>query len=194
VNSYAATKYAGERLLDDYCGEKTILRPRAVFGPGDTVLFPRILVAARKGRLPLFVSDGVPVVGDVIYIDTLSDYLWKAVTLPALKPSYNVTNGEPIDIQAFLIRILNALDLPIPNKRVSVQAAMRAATCFEWTYAALRLPGEPPITQFGVSVFAYSKTFDATRTRVDFGPPSTSVEDGFAQFIAWQKAQWSSNS
>ncbi len=47
VNTYAATKYAGECLLRAYSGEHVILRPRAVFGPGDTVLFPRVLTAAQ---------------------------------------------------------------------------------------------------------------------------------------------------
>ena len=60
-----------------------ILRPRAVFGPGDTVLFPRVLTAARKGRLPLLVSDGPPPQGDVIYIDNLCHYMLQAATRPA---------------------------------------------------------------------------------------------------------------
>ena len=78
VNTYAETKFLGEQLVRAYPGPWTILRPRAVFGPGDTVLFPRILRAARAGRLPHFTTDGPPAVGDLIYIDTLSDYLLRA--------------------------------------------------------------------------------------------------------------------
>ena len=53
INVYSRTKRIGERLVEAYDGPSTILRPRAVFGPGDRVLFPRILRAARAGRLPL---------------------------------------------------------------------------------------------------------------------------------------------
>ena len=60
VNRYAATKHAGERLVAGYPGPWLIVRPRAVFGPGDTVLFPRILAAARQGRLPLLVPTARP--------------------------------------------------------------------------------------------------------------------------------------
>ncbi|WP_313420605.1 NAD(P)-dependent oxidoreductase, partial [Stenotrophomonas sp.] len=46
LNEYARSKAAAERLLAGYEGPSCILRPRAVFGPGDTVLLPRLLAAA----------------------------------------------------------------------------------------------------------------------------------------------------
>ncbi|KPL47863.1 hypothetical protein XAXN_17185, partial [Xanthomonas axonopodis] len=73
--------YLGETLLDDYPGQKCVLRPRAVFGPSDTVLFPRVIAAARKGALPRFVGQTQPVIGDLIYIDTLCDYLYRAAAI-----------------------------------------------------------------------------------------------------------------
>ncbi|NEL81701.1 MAG: NAD(P)-dependent oxidoreductase, partial [Xanthomonas perforans] len=76
-----------------------VLRPRAVFGPGDTVLFPRVIAAARKGALPRFVGQTQPVIGDLIYIDTLCDYLYRAATAPQLQPAYNLTNAQPVDLQ-----------------------------------------------------------------------------------------------
>lgn len=190
VNTYAATKYAGERLVGGYGGQKTILRPRAVFGPGDTVLFPRILAAALKGRLPRFINDGPPAIGDVIFIDTLCDYILKAVTSPNVQDSYNLTNAEPVQIEAFLAKILASLNLPTPDRQISVRAAMRTAACTEWLFRTFRLPGEPPITKFGIGVFAYSKTFNPYRTIKDFGPPSVSLDEGVEKFIQWQKQQW----
>src|SRR5205823_12873328 len=68
VNHYAATKQAAEERVKRYEGNWVILRPRAAFGPHDTVLLPRILEAARAGRLPRLVSPDGPAVGDVIYI------------------------------------------------------------------------------------------------------------------------------
>ncbi|HTE47036.1 MAG TPA: NAD(P)-dependent oxidoreductase, partial [Gemmatimonadaceae bacterium] len=38
MNDYAATKFAAEQLVRAYPGPWVIVRPRAVFGPGDTVL------------------------------------------------------------------------------------------------------------------------------------------------------------
>ncbi len=190
VNIYAKTKHAGERLLASYGGEHCVLRPRAVFGPGDTVLFPRIIEAARKGVLPVFIGQVQPVIGDLIYIDTLVDYLLRAAIAPRLAMSYNLTNAQPVDLQALLHRVLAQLQLPHPKRRVSVGAALKAATALEWLWRTLHLTGEPPATRFGVGVFAYSKTFDPSRALADLGPPSVSLDDGVERFIAWQRRQW----
>jgi 2-alkyl-3-oxoalkanoate reductase len=195
VNEYAASKHAGERLVHAYPGEWTIIRPRAVFGPGDTVLFPRVLAAARRGRLPLIDTGGPPAIGDLIYIDTLSDYLHAAATSPhAVGRAFNVTNNQPVEILPFLLDVFDRLGIPRPSRRVSLRTAMRAARVSEAIYRLLRLPGEPPVTRFGVGVFAWSKTFDVSRAVAAFGPPSVTIESGVDRFVAWQKAQWQRHS
>jgi 2-alkyl-3-oxoalkanoate reductase len=189
INEYAATKYAGEALLADYAGSSVIARPRAVFGPGDTVLFPRILRAARRGRLPLIETGRAPAVGDLIYVETLCDYLLTLALRDDLRGSYNLTNNAPIAIQTFLLDTFERLGLPAPTRRVSLRLARTAATFGEWLYRTFRLPGEPPITRFGVGVFTQSKTFDATRMLRDLGPPSVSLAEGVTRFVDWQRRQ-----
>lgn len=191
INDYAATKYAGEELIVGYEGEHVILRPRAVFGPGDTVLFPRILSAARRGRLPHLVSDDGAAEGDLIYVDSLCDYIISAATRPIMAPAYNLTNAQPVVIQKFLNEILARLGVPLPSRPVRVKTAMRAAIWLERIHRLLPVLGEPPVTRFGVSVFAYSKTFDVRLALRDFGPPSVSLSEGVDRFVAWQCAQWS---
>ena len=190
VNDYAATKYAGERLVSQYPGEHVILRPRAVFGPGDTVLFPRILAAARARRLPLFTGLTEPVIGDLIYIDALSDYLLAAATGPPRAPAYNLTNNQPVVLQELLLRVLGELGMPVPVKRMNVHRALRAASLLESVYRLLHIRAEPPITRFGMSMFAHSKTFNVQLALRDFGAPSVALDEGIAQFVAWQRAQW----
>jgi nucleoside-diphosphate-sugar epimerase len=189
VNRYAATKAAAERLVEDYPGAWMIVRPRAVFGPGDTVLFPRILHAARRGRLPILVPRGAPAVGDLIYIDTLTDYLLAAAVRTELHGAYNLTNAQPVPIQDFLFDLFTRLDLPLPRRRVSIGSAMVAAVLAEAAWRVLRLPGEPPVTRFGVGVFAWSKTFDVSKALADLGPPSVSIADGVEAFVRWQRGQ-----
>ena len=189
VNEYAATKYGGELVVSRYAGRSVVLRPRAVFGPGDTVLFPRILRAAKLGRLPLFISDGPPAVGDLLYIDNLCDYMLSAVTRREVVGSYNLTNGHAVGIQDFLLEVLQRLDLNAPKRRVNVRTAMLVAGLVEGGYRLLRLRREPPLTRFGVSVFAYSKTFDVAKALSALGKPSVGVREGMDRFIAWQRSQ-----
>jgi len=189
VNEYASTKYQGEQLVHQYQGDWAILRPRAVFGPGDTVLFPRILTAARKGKLPLFVTDGPEAMGDLIYIDVLCDYMLAAATNQSVRGDFNLTHQHPVPIQAFLLDVLKRLNLPLPTRTVKVSRAMFAAAVMETLWRWLRLSGEPPITRFGVSVFTWSKTFDVTRMVSAMGPPKIGLMEGVERFVHWHQSQ-----
>lgn len=189
ANDYAATKHAGELLVRRYSGQSVIVRPRAVFGPGDTVLFPRILAAARAGRLPLLTTSGPPAIGDLIYIDTLVDYLLAIATRSTVADAYNLTNNQPVVIQDFLVDVFRRLGLPTPTRRVSARTAMAVAAATEAFYRLLGLAGEPPITRFGVGVLAWSKTFDVGRALADLGPPSVSLAEGVDAFVRWQREQ-----
>jgi nucleoside-diphosphate-sugar epimerase len=189
VNEYARTKYLGEQLVAAYPGPSVILRPRAVFGPGDTVLFPRILMAAASGRLPLFVGRDAPVQGDLIYIDSLCDYMLRAALDENVQGSYNLTNNQPVAIQEFLLAVFDELGLPRPSRRVKLSTAMLAAAATELAYRVFQVKAEPPITRFGVSVFAYSKTFNVRRTLEAMGPPSVAIDEGVKRFVAWQRSR-----
>jgi nucleoside-diphosphate-sugar epimerase len=187
INLYAATKRVSEQLVKAYAGPSCIVRPRAVFGPGDTVVFPRILRAAASGRLPLIESRQT-VLGDLIYIDTLVDYLLRIAELRATG-TYLLTNNQPVPILEFLGGVFEKLGLPQPTRRVTAERALFLARLVEGVYRVLPFLGEPPITRFGVSVFAWSKTFNVARALRDLGPPSVPLQEGVDRFVAWQRTQ-----
>lgn len=189
ANTYAETKAAGETLVRDYPGAWTILRPRAVFGPGDTVLFPRLLAAAERGRLPRIVRDGPPAVGDLISVDALADYMLRAAQRPDAVGAFNLSHGEPVEMQAFIADIFRRLDLPPPTRTVSYRVARTAAHAAELAWTLLPLRGEPPVTRFGIDVLSFSKTFDIAKARAALGAPSQTLAEGVETFVAWQKAQ-----
>ena len=187
VNDYAATKRVAEEIVARYPGEWVILRPRAVFGPRDTVLLPRILEAARAGRLPLLVSADGPAVGDLIYIDNLVDCIVRAAESNDIRGCYNLTNNEPVAIQEFLFDLFRRLDLPLPRRRVSVRKAMAAAGALELVHRWFLPSKEPPITRFGIHVFAYSKTFDVSKMLAAMGSPRVPLAEGLERTVAWVK-------
>lgn len=187
ANTYAETKAAGETLVRGYEGAWTILRPRAVFGPGDTVLFPRLLVAAKRGKLPKIVRDGKPAVGDLIGVDALVDYMLRAAQRPEAVGAFNLSQGEPVVMQDFLADVFSRLGLPTPSRTVPYGVAHLAAHAAELAWTLLPLHGEPPVTRFGVDVLAFSKTFDIAKARAVLGPPSKTLAEGVADFVAWQR-------
>lgn len=185
INDYSATKRKGERLVERFPGRWTILRPRAVFGPGDTVLLPRIVQAAKRGQLPLLELRGIEVVGDLIYIDNLIDAIVQTLKTPEAVGTINLTNNEPVPILSFLIDILKCLGIPAPTRRVSVAQAMRFAAMLELFYGLFLPDHEPPMTRFGVHVFAYSKTFDVSRMVAALGPPKIGNAEAVERTVAW---------
>ncbi len=186
VNTYAATKRAGEEMVKESGLPWTILRPRAVFGPGDTVVFPRILHAARRGMLPQLVrGDGVSPTIDLLFIDNLCWWI-EQVLEQSVSGTYLLANGEPIETSALLADILGKLGLPPPTRRLRVEAAMQMAGVMELASKTLLNWREPPVTRFGVSSLAFSKTIDITKASRELGTPPVSLAEGLDRFVAWQ--------
>lgn len=189
VNDYAASKRRCEAILAESGLPVTILRPRALFGPGDTVVFPRILHAARKGLLPLLVRpDGGRAVSDLLYIGTLSTYVGRVLEQD-VAGTFVLTNGEPVVTYDLLETVFDALGIARPARRIGVGTAMAAARLFEWRSRFLDGWREPPVTRFGVASLAFSKTFDVSQALSRLGPAEVSMDDGVARFIDWQRRQ-----
>jgi len=190
ANHYARTKAEGEDVVRGFSGDWAILRPRAVFGPRDTVLFPRILRAARQGKMASITRPGPPATGDLIYIDSLCEYMMRAALDPAARGDFNLTNNEPVEIQAFIAEINAKLGLPPASRSISRSKALVIGTGIEWFYKCFLPWIEPPITRFGVGVLGFSKTFDVSKSLRVLGPPSVGLRDGLERFIRWQKDEW----
>jgi len=189
ANQYARSKYEAELRVQAYQGEKTILRPCAVFGVGDNLLFPPLLEAARKQQLPLLTSPDIPAYGDIMPVESLCDYLLRAVMLPQLRPVYNLSNAEPVEINTFLQEVLKRFNLPAAKKQISVKQLMLIAHLIEGGYRLLGIKKTPPITRFGVGVFGYSKTLDMRAALEDFGPPSCTLSAGLDALVQHYQKQ-----
>lgn len=193
INEYARTKLLAEEIVLEahQAGlPSVIIRPRGLFGPGDTTVFPRVLRLLQAGRLKV-IGDGANVV-DITYIDNVVDALVDAANAPesALGRIYNITNGEPVKLWELLSGLAERLDLPPPRGRVSLGRARFFATLLEWTWRLLPLRGEPPITRYTVELLALSMTLDLSAARSEIGySPRVSIDEGVDRFLAWWKTQ-----
>jgi nucleoside-diphosphate-sugar epimerase len=189
--AYAESKWAAECRVSAAPGlHPVILRPRAVFGPGDRAIVPRILAAAARGYLPL--PGGGQSLIDVTYVDNVVDAIEAAAFAPADIDgrAYNITNGEPIVVRDLVQRLFKALDIRARPVTVPRALAQGAAGLSE-LLARLR-PGkpEPRLTRYGIGLLACSQTLniDAARRDLKFAP-RVSINDGLARYAAWRKTQ-----
>lgn len=177
INVYSRTKRISERVVARYPGPWAVLRPRAVFGVGDTVLLPRILRLAERGVLPVLEpKDGPRVRVDLTDVHTAAHYLTEAVARQ-VTGTYHVTNAEPVDLYPFLLDVLARLGARPRTVHVPVAAVRAFARAGELVSAAYLDWREPPLTRFGVSVLSRSKTFDVSRTLRDLGAPAVSLTE-----------------
>lgn len=158
------------------------LRPHLIWGPSDPHLIPRVLARGRAGKLRRIGTR--PVMVDVTYIDNAADaHLLAAEKLavgaPPAGKAYFISNGEPVELWAFIDRVLHEAGLPPVRRTVSAWKARTAGRVLEWVYRTLRLSAEPPMTRFVAIQMSTSHWYDIAAARRDLGyDPRVSIDEG----------------
>jgi len=194
ANHYVKTKLLAETLIDKAFLEKDLnvvtLRPRAIFGPYDRAIIPRLLNAEKNGVLPI-IGSGENII-DVTYVDNVVESLLLAATASSqvFGKKYNITNDEPKTLMAILTMIFNALGRPLKVKHIPYSAANMLAYCLEIVYRMGRFDKEPPLTRYSAGVLALGQTLNIDAAKQDLHySPIVSIEQGVGKYAAWYKSQ-----
>ncbi len=122
ISIYSATKKLAEDRVNAAIRRglpALILRPKAIFGPGDTTLFPRLIQAARRRRLPQ-IGAGHNLV-DLTYVGNVVHALLLALHAPnAVGKTYTITNDEHVLLWDVIKMVLQRLDIPARLPRLPV--------------------------------------------------------------------------
>ena len=183
VSVYSETKRLGEdrvrQVAEGTPGlETVILRPKAIYGPGDTTIFPRLIKSAEKGRLPI-IGDGNTVTNLTHVRDVVAAILLALKSEKAVGNVYVVTGGKDLRIWDAITEVVTRFGFQAPSRKIPIGRAMRAAKALEWLWRTLHLPGEPPLTTYSAGILGLSQTYDITAARRDLGyEPSVSIEQG----------------
>jgi len=169
--AYGRTKAAGE-LVATVAGA-VALRPRAVYGPGDPHLVPRLLGAVRAGLLPL---PGRNNRLSLTAVENLADACLLALGWPA--GPYNVADAEPYERDATVRQVLAAFGRNARTVHVPVPVA-NAAAAF-----ATRLRPAPALTRYAVDQLAHGLVLDLTRATTRGYAPGRRLADFLADHPA----------
>lgn len=176
-STYALTKRLAEELVRAAPDlPSVILRPKAVFGPGDEALLPRLVAAARAGRLPQ-IGAGRNLV-DLTYVENVVHAIELALHSEAAPGhTYTITNGEHVPLWGLLRMVLRRLGVPARLRPVPLGAMLAVAALME---ARAALSGrEPLLTRYTVAILARTQTYDIGAARRDLGyTPRISVAEG----------------
>ncbi len=180
---YSLTKKLGEDRVRSVSArlETVIVRPKAIFGPGDRSLLPQLVAAARRRRLPQ-VGTGHNLV-DLTYVENVADALELALDVSAAAgKTYTITNGEHANLWATIRQVLRRLDLPTNLRRVSLPTALAVAAIME---ARASLTGqEPLLTRYSAAILGRTQTYDISAARRDLGyTPRISLAEGIERTL-----------
>lgn len=172
LNAYAETKRIAEDLVlaantPAFC--TVSVRPRALIGPDDKVLLPRIIALASRGWFPAL--RGGRALIELTDVRDAADALVRADQhlIEAAGRAFNISGGRPTSVAELIGKLGAALEQPITLRPVPVQLALAIARVSEVVCGLLPKRPEPRLTTYGVATLAYSQTFDLTRARTVLG-------------------------
>ena len=165
ANTYATTKHAAERMVLDAAREgfaTVALRPRAVIGPHDTALLPRLLRAARKGVLPL-PNGGRALIEPTDARDASEAFIAAEARAESVSGrAFNISGGVALPVSDLASLVFARLGRRVRIVDFPAGLTMAAAVFAEGM--AQLLPGrpEPILTTYSAMVLGWSQTFDMT--------------------------------
>ncbi|MFN2617735.1 MAG: NAD-dependent epimerase/dehydratase family protein [Thermoleophilaceae bacterium] len=183
---YCASKALAEQAVRDANGnglETVVVRPRLVWGPGDTTVLPSIARAVEQGRFA-WIGGGRHRTSTT-YIDNAVEGLVLGAERGRPGEAYFVTDGEPVEFREFVTRQLAALGVEAPTRTLPLPAARAAAVGLEGAWTALRRKGQPPLTRTAVWLSAVEMTIRIDKARQELGyEPPVSIDDGLERLRA----------
>ena len=184
LNNYIRSKLASEKLFKDYPDVPSIiLRPRGLFGIGDTSILPRVINLSQKIGVPL-IGDGRQLM-DMTCVENVALAIRLAIEAPEAKGEvYNITNGEPRAFRDLLEESLTGLGYPIKYRKLPAALLSGIASCLEFLYKTFNLKGEPALTRYTYYLLRYSQTLDISKAERELGyHPKISISEGIEQYV-----------
>lgn len=183
---YSATKARAERIVREASDDKietVVLRPRFVWGAGDTTLLPEIVAATRKGRFA-WIGGGRHLTSTT-HVENVVEGLLLAAERGRAGEAYFVTDDEPVVFREFISAMLRTQGVDPPERTIPAPVAAAIARTGELAWRALPLPGEPPLTRFAYWAASQECTLDDSKARAELGyRPVISRERGLEELAA----------
>lgn len=186
---YQRTKYEAEPFVKEYNDKgmmKTvILRPAAIYGPGDPERFFMIFKRVAKGSFPIFGS------GDTFYHPLYVDNLIDAFMLCMASDKgngreYLIADEGYFPIKEIVKKVGEALNVPLKIKHYPVMPLVIVGHIVEKVCKPLKIT--PPIFPRRVDWYRQNRAFNINRAKKELGyVPKIGLDEGLRRTGQWYK-------
>ncbi len=184
--AYARTKARAEQAVRAADGDgltTVVVRPRLVWGVGDTTILPGIAAAVQAGKFA-WIAGGHHLTSTT-HVDNVVEGLLRAADAGRGGEAYFVTDGAPVAFRAFVTALLATQGIAAPSRSIPAPAARALAATAELAWTRLPLKGEPPMTRLVLWLSCLETTINITKARTELGyAPVRTIDDGMAQLAA----------
>ncbi|MDQ5809003.1 MAG: NAD-dependent epimerase/dehydratase family protein, partial [Actinomycetota bacterium] len=163
--------------------EAVVVRPRFVWGAGDTTLLPQIVAQMRSGQWA-WIGGGRHRTATT-HVDNTVEGLVLAATRGRDRGVWFVTDGGSVVFRDFVSELARTQGVEPPDRSVPKPVARAIGVVAEGLWSALPLPGRPPLTRFATWVASDECTISIDRAREELGyEPVRTIDEGLAELRA----------
>lgn len=143
--------------------DAVIVRPRFIWGRGDTTLLPRFVEAVRTGRFAWI--GGGRYLTSTCHVDNVVEGMLLAAERGPAGGVYFLTDGPPVEFRRFLTDMLATQGVTPPDRSIPLWLARGVAVAGEGAFTVLPLKGGPTLTRCGVRLMGEEVTVNDRRAR-----------------------------
>ena len=180
---YSATKARAElavRRANRNGFETVTVRPRFVWGKGDTTLLPAMVATVENGGWA-WIGGGRNVT-DTAHVDNVVEGMLLAARKGRPGEAYFVTDDEPVVFREFVTAMMRTQGVEPPDRSVPAWTARPMAAISQTAWKLLPLKGAPPMTTFRSWILTQECTIDISKAKSELGyEPIVSREQGLAE-------------
>ena len=187
---YQRTKYEAEPLVNEYCKkgmETVILRPAAIYGPGDPERFYMIFRRVSNGFFPMFGSGKTYY--HPLYIDNLVDALMLAMEPgKGVGEAYLIADEEYVEIEDLVRRTAKALGVEVKIPHFPVMPLVIVGHICEKLCRPFKIT--PPIFPRRVDWYRQNRAFKIDKAKRDLGyRPKIDLDEGLKRTGEWYRQE-----
>lgn len=183
AGAYSYTKAVAEQSALEQAGDQfevVVVRPRFVWGAGDTTALPQLVAAVKSDKFAWIA--GGDYLSSTTHIDNLCQGISRAAEFGSNKEIYFISDEQPQRFRDFVSQLLATQDIAAPDKTVPRWLVKALAQLGD---LAFRLSGGRLQSSLNRQVFATSAvevtfTIDKARRELDYIPVK-SVEQGMLE-------------